>query len=253
MTIEEFEICEVPFGWKDEYCDGFAYITPRQHGVLMKISVEKRKVESVAELKPISEINNAELIELFFDSFVDSVEYLNEPEQTVRKKARREIANFFKGRRGIPQIEFCKVAIVDNLKVGACLVSKYKYGYKNEIIFVHPNFQQRRIGSLLVSAVINDLSKIGEQFLWSEHHICNELSANWHRKFGFVEVTDILTAKFRANFYRHEFYRYEKKGDQAKLAYLKPLLENAKKEIERLNNIEKDDFDAAWMSWRYDF
>ena len=61
MTIEEFEICEVPFGWKDEYFNDCAYITPRQHGVMMKIAVEKRNIETAVEIKPISDTAVSEL------------------------------------------------------------------------------------------------------------------------------------------------------------------------------------------------
>src|SRR5215203_52442 len=147
MTIEEFELCEVPFGWKDEYCDGFAYITPREHGVLMKIPVEKRKTGFAAEIKPVSETSAQDLVELFYESFVDSIEYVNGIESDVKRNAAREIRNFFKGKRGVPQPDVCKIAVLDSKVVGACLVSKYKFGYKDEIIFVHPKYQRKNIGS----------------------------------------------------------------------------------------------------------
>ncbi len=253
MTIEEFEICEVPFGWKNEYFDGFAYITPRSHGVMMKVPVEKRNVNSFVEIKPISEVSFDELCRLFYDSFVESVEYLNRTKPEVKREAKKEIANFFNGKRGIPQLELCKVAVLDEKNVGACLVSKYKFGYKNEIIFVHPKYQHKNIGSALVADVLNDLDKLNEKVFWSEHHICNELSASWHRKFGFIEETDIMTAKFRVNYYRHEVYRNKKLNDKIRLKVLKPLLKKAEKEVERLQKIEDEDFQAAWMSWKYDF
>lgn len=253
MTIEEFEVCEVPFGWKDEYCDGFAYIIPRSHGVMMKMPVEKRNVESSAEIKPISEASAKELTELFYDSFVNSVEYLNRTESEVRRNAAREIRNFLKGKRGIPQLEFSKIAVLDGEKVGACLVSKYKFGYKDEIIFVHPKYQRKRIGSALAASVLNDLDELGEKIFWSEYHICNELSANWHRKFGFIEETDIMTAKFRRNYYRHEIYRQTHFGNEDKVTKLKFDLKQVEAEVERLETIAEKDFEAAWMTWRYDF
>jgi predicted N-acetyltransferase YhbS len=253
MTIEEFEVCEVPFGWKDEYYDGFAHITPRAHGVMMKMPVEQRNVETVAEIKPFSEASKRELVELFYDSFVDSVEYVNRTKEEVKKNATREIRNFFGGKRGIPQLELSKIAVLDNRKVGACLVSKYKFGYKDEIIFVHPKYQRKNIGSALASAVLDDLDELGEKFFWSEHHICNELSASWHRKFGFMEETDIVTARLRESYYRREVYRNEKLNKQSKLKELRPLLEKAEKEVKRLQKIEDEDFQAAWLSWKYDF
>ena len=253
MTSEEFDVCEVPFGWKAEYYDGFAYITPRGHGVMMKIPVDKRKVETIAEIKPVSEASKGELVKLFYDSFVDSVEYVNRTEEEVKRNAALEIRNFFEGKRGIPQLKLSKIAVMDNRKVGACLVSKYKFGYKDEIIFVHPKYQRKNIGNALAAAVLDDLYELGEQVFWSEHNICNELSANWHRKFGFTEVTDIVTARLRENYYRREVHRNEKFNNQLKLKELRPLLKTAEKEVTRLQKIEDKDFRAAWLSWKFDF
>ena len=253
MTYEEFEIYDVPFGWKDEYYDGFAFITPRPYGVMMKMKIEKRDLKKDIELLNFSEVSQRELSELFFQSFVDSVEYLNFSKQAVKREAKTEIGNFFKGRRGIPQPEYCKVAAVNEKKVGACLISKYKYGFKNEILFVHPEFQGRGIGSFMLSAVLNDLNKTREKYLWSEHHICNEKSAEWYKNFGFVEVTDIMTAKFRLNYYRQQVYRSEKLHEVEKLKTLKPLLNKAKRKVDQLKKIEEQDFEAAWMLWRYDY
>lgn len=253
MTVEEFEICEVPFGWKDEYSNGFAYITPREHGVMMKIAVEKGEIENSIEIKPISKVTIEQLSKLFYASFVNSIEYLGRTKYSVRQSSIREINNFFNGERGIPQPDLCKIAMVKNRLVGACLISKYKYGFKNEILFIHPKNQRKNIGTALVSSVLNDLHKSGEKIFWSEHHICNELSANWHRKFGFIEETDIMTAKFRQNYYRHEIYRNEKLENKAKVKELKPLLKQAKKEVKRLQKIEDKNFRAAWLGWKYDF
>ncbi len=253
MTIEEFEVYQVPFGWKDEYSNGFAYITPREHGVMMKIEITKRQIESQAEIRPISEASFEELAKLFYDSFVNSVEYYTQTKNEVKKAAQREINNFFNGRRGIPQFDLSKIAVTDSKKVGASLVSKYKYGFKNEILFVHPKHQGKNIGTALVSSVLNDLDNLGEKIFWSEHHICNELSANWHRKFGFMEETDIMTARFRRNYYRHEVYRNERLGHPEKVLELKLFREKAEAEVERLEKIEDEDFKRAWLSWKYDF
>lgn len=216
MTIEEFSLAEVPIGWKDEYFNGYAYITPRQHGVMMKIRVEKREIVNPFEIKPVAETKKIELSALFYESFVDSVEYLGYSKSEVKKESVKEINNFFKGNRGIPQLDLCKITVLENKLIGACLVSKYKYGFKDEIIFVHPKHQRKGVGNALISHVLNDLHQRGEEFFWSEHHICNELSASWHKKFGFVEVTDFMTLKYRQNYYNHEIYRNEHFGNKEK-------------------------------------
>ncbi|MCY7347987.1 MAG: GNAT family N-acetyltransferase [Pyrinomonadaceae bacterium] len=256
MTVDEFELAEYPFGWKDEYCDGFAYYTPRDHGVLMKISVESRVVENSVEIKPASETTIEKLVKLFYESFVDSVEFCNLSKKRIKERAAENVEDYFEGRRGIPVSELSRIAVTPDNKqnlIGACLVSKYKYGYKNEIIFVSPAFQKRGVGTSLAANLLNELHEIGEKVLWSEHHICNIQSERWHKKFGFEEVTDIMTAKFRRNFYRHEVWRGEQLTITEKINELKSNLSKAETEVERLEAIEKDDFSAAWLRWKYDF
>lgn len=257
MTYEEFDLMEQKFGWKHEYWDGHAHISPRRNGVMMKIPIEKHFVETDFEIKPVKESFSDELIETFYAAFVDSPEYCNYKRRDVKKSAKKNIALFFDGGRGIPQLAFSRAAFVPDQKskiAGAMLISKYKYGYKDEILFVLPEFQRNGIGTNLAASVINALAtETDEQFFWSEYQICNAKSAAWHTKFGFIEQTDIMTAKFRWRYFQHEVWRNEELGNLQKAAELKPLLEKAESEVEHLEKIQDEDFDAAWMSWRYDY
>lgn len=256
MTIDDFYLAEYQFGWKDEYCDGFAFYTPREHSILMKIAVEKRFFANIVKVKSLSQVGILSLAELFYSSFADSVEFCDLSKNQIKKAAIENIRDYFEGNRGIPILELSRVAVApeDNNKlIGACLVAKYKYGYKNEIIFVRPEFQNRGIGTTLTANLLNELHKIGESILWSEYHICNIQSEHWHKKFGFEEVTDIMTAKFRRNFYRHEVWRREQLKITENFEEFKLNLSRAEAEVERLKEIEKDDFDAAWLRWKYDY
>lgn len=256
MTIEEFELAEFPFGWKDEYCDGFAYLTPREHGVLMKTAVQSRQTQPAVVINPIESATFEELCELFFAAFVESVEFCDYTKTEIRREAQKNVKKFFDGKRGIPSLELSRVAVSPKAKkklIGACLVAKYKYGYKNEILFVRPKMQKIGVGTALVSAVLNDLTEMGEKVFWSEYHICNKTSEAWHRKFGFIEETDILTAKFRRSHLRRQMWRNEKLVNSQKNEELKPVLLKAEAEVERLQKIEEIDFDAAWLSWKYDY
>jgi GNAT superfamily N-acetyltransferase len=253
MTVEEFELADFPFGWKDEYCDGFAYFSPREHGVLMKMPVEKREVAGDFEILPVSEAGGDDLVELFYGSFVDSVEFCDLSKSQIKKEAKKNVGKFFDGKRGEPRLELCRIAKSEDRLIGACLISKYKYGYKNEILFVRPGQQRKGLGSALVADVLGALHSKGEKIFWSEHHICNELSANWHRKFGFTEETDILTARLRRNYLIHQINRHERLGNPQQAAPLKPLLEKAQSEVTRLEKIQEEDFDAAWLRWKNDY
>lgn len=97
---------------------------------------------------------------------MNSPEYCNRSRQDVKKSAKKNIKLFFDGGRGIPQIALSRVALVPHRKekiAGAVLVSKYEYGFKDEIMFVHPEFQRKGIGTALVQSVLNDLAKAGER------------------------------------------------------------------------------------------
>lgn len=255
MSVKEFELREEKFGWKNEYANGFAYITPRDHGILMKIEIAPRKIENSLEITSVTKAAKDELDKLFFRAFVDSVEYCDYAKSEVRRRAQIEIEKFFEGRRGKTHLKSSKIAVSPRAKkiIGACLVTKYKYGFRNEILFVDPKYQRKGIGTILVSEVINDLNRNGEKTFWSEHHICNELSRRWHEKFGFVEVTDIMTAKFRRNYFRSEVWRNEQLGNREKIAELKLLQKAAEKVVEELEKIREKDFEAAHLSWKYDF
>lgn len=256
MTIDEFHLAEFPFGWKDEYCDGFAYVTPRDHGVLMKMPIKERRVRNTFEIKLLADASIKKIVRLFYESFVDSVEFCDWSKREIKERAAENVGDYFDGRRGVPAPELSRLVFAPGDTkdlIGACLVSKYKYGYKNEIIFVRPDFQNRGVGTTLAANLLNDLHAIGEKILWSEHHICNAQSERWHKKFGFVEVTDIMTAKFRRNFYRHEVWRREELKITEKIDEWKSSLAAVEAEVERLEAIEKEDFDAAWLRWKYDF
>ncbi|MGI8883533.1 MAG: GNAT family N-acetyltransferase [Pyrinomonadaceae bacterium] len=256
MTIEEFHLAEFPFGWKDEYCDGFAYISPRSHGVLMKMPIKSKTIDNLVEVLPVTEVKIEQLYDLFFLAFVESVEFCDYKRSEIKRAAKKNVNKFFEGERGIPQIELCRVAVLPNKKktlIGACLISKYKYGFKNEILFVQPSHQKQGIGTALVSGVLNDLDKLGENVFWSEYHICNEQSAKWHKKFGFVEVPDVFTLRLRRNYLKHEICRNEQLNNLHSVETLNSLLKQTEDELESLEKLEEKDFNAAWLRWKYDY
>ena len=115
------------------------------------------------------------------------------------------------------------------------------------------NINVRKFGTALISTVLNDLANKNESTFWSEHHICNELSTNWHRKFGFVEVTDMMTLNYRRSYYKREIYRLKYFGIIEDIPQLEANLKEVECEIERIEKLEKDDYRKAWGNWKYDF
>lgn len=256
ITYEEYELMEWKFGWKHEYWDGFARLSPRYNGVLVKLPIEKRELETTIKIRAVTKQDFEQLVGAFYDAFVDTVEYCNRFKRDVKESARRNVRDFFAGERGIPHLNLSKAAVSPRNKnriVGAALISKYKYGFKNEILFVRPKYQNKRIGTALVSSVLSDLHDKKEKIFWSEYHVCNEQSAAWHKKFDFVEEPDITVARMRYRYFQHEVWRHERIGEKEKAKKFKPLLKKAEAELKRLEKLEEKDFGAAWLRWRRDF
>lgn len=256
MSVDEYHLAEFPFGWKAEYWDGHARISPRHNGVFVKVSIVPRKIESIAEIKPLSAINFEDLCELFYSAFADSPEFCDYTKAEIKRTAEKNIRYFYDGKRGIPQPQLSRVAVLAKRKkpfVGACLITKYKYGYKNEILFVRSALQNKGIGTALVAAVLNDLCESGETNLWSEYQICNAQSAAWHKKFGFSDEPDIMVARLRRAYLRGEIWRQTQLRNLEKAKEFEPLLKEVEAEFDRLVEIEKNDFEAAYSRWRNDF
>jgi GNAT superfamily N-acetyltransferase len=254
MTAAEFEGFPVPFGWKAEYWGGFARMSPWQQSFMLKVAVRLRAVTANANIVPLAETNPEALSRLFYHAFAQTVEYCGHTQKQVRAAAVDAISDFYGGKRGLPQWGLSWVARLPtrrNTLVGACLVSRYTYGFKLEMLFVHPKHQRSNIAAALVARVMDGLNGLGETTLWSERHVANEASAWWHRKFGFVEEPELGTAALLRNHYARELRRHEQAGDLPESLRLKTLLALAETELARLQAIEATDFGAARLMWRY--
>lgn len=253
MTFEEYDTMPWRFGWKHEYWDGYARVTPRYDSILVKMSVKPRAVETAARIVNIEQISVKNLEKLFFDSFVETVEYCDYKRADVKKSAAKNIEKFFSGERGEPVLELSCAAILDDELAGAALITKRKYGVKLEILFVQPKFHGKNIATALAATVLNDLSARGVTAFWSEHRACNQPSARWHQTFGFEEVPDLRIAQMRYYYFKHEVWRLEKLGENAELGNAKTLLKKAEIEYEKLEEVRKSEgFEAAHIMWKYD-
>ena len=72
MSFEEFDKIEHPFGWKVEYWDGQAVLTPRDIHVKTKLSLTKRSLSHHFKLKQTNPNLKRQMIEAFYEAFEDS-------------------------------------------------------------------------------------------------------------------------------------------------------------------------------------
>jgi len=259
MTMEEFELLPMRPGWKYEYWDGRAHITPRENGVIVSMPVAARRASTSFVLRRVSSDDALELTSAFLEAFVDSVEYCDWETGKISEAADIAIRSHFSGKRGKPHIA-SRVAMAfdrglrrDSI-VGAALLARAPRYPILDLLFVRPPWQRSGIATALMSNAMNELHDLGETLLKSAYHAANDGSMNWHRRFGFVEEPDLLRARLYASSARHELWRCEKIGDvsHSENARLRDEADAWKQEVERLEAIaDRDGYEAVApvMTW----
>jgi RimJ/RimL family protein N-acetyltransferase len=222
MSIEEFELMKRPFGWKVEYWDGKARLSPREYHVWTKLELEHRKIDESCQIVPIDLSFKEQAIATFFEAFQDSVEFCNWTTESIRTHAQKNINNYFQGVRGKP-LPVSQIALEPNSDrlIGLALfVEKKEANVELDLLFVKPPYQRTGIATQMVTSGINTLLEDGVQELRSAYHICNEDSHNWHQKYGFKDIPEQFYCRLKYSWYRQEIWRQEKLGEMNNLEEL---------------------------------
>lgn len=246
------------FGWKHEYWDGHAHLTPRQHHFHVRVCIEARAPRGVPTSAPhhlrirtVGQADAPELVHAFIGLFQDGVEFCDWPVEKVREHARRNITDFLSGLRGRPLISSSRLAIDERGRtVGAALLTGREEGPTLDLLMVRPGSRRRGIARALVGAAVEGLCERGTTgVLRSAYCIANEESARWHRAFGFEEEPDLHLARLRRAFYAHETSRYEVGETRA---HLQSSYEHWDRRTDELEQIaEREGFEAVTPSLRY--
>lgn len=273
ITWEEFERMPWRFGWKHEYWDSHAHLTPRQSHVHVRMSVEPREVvipPNVA-LRSVCLSDTEALIDLFIETFEDGVEFCDWETEKIHAHARRNITDFFNGKRGTPHA-VSRLAIraegkanKDNVSdetsnqtksriLAAALFTEKSDAVVLDLLMVRPIYRRRGLATALVATALNDLHRQGVDMLRSAHVISNEESTAWHRAFGFTEELDLHLARLRYSFFHHEVMRLESGSEGSdEHSRLKAEYEFWRRRAAELEEIcERDGYEAVMPSLRYD-
>ncbi len=214
MSIEEFEIMSYPFGWKAEYWDNHAHLSPREHIVKTRVVLEPQALIGSFNLMPVKTSFKEQMIEAFFESFRDSVEFCDWPENQIRLHAQKNINGYFQGSRGKP-LSASVIVMRPNMNqvVGLALFLENREGHtKLDLLYVVPSYQRKGIATQMVAHAANILYDEGVQTLYSAYHICNEGSHDWQHSYGFLEIPDQFYCRLKYAWFRHEIWRREKLG-----------------------------------------
>lgn len=220
MSIEECELMAHPFGWKVEYWNGQAHLSPREHHVRSKLTLEYREIEESWKIIPFDQSFQVQAIAAFFEAFQDSVEFCNWSTAEIREHITKNINNYFQEVRGKP-LPVSIVALdgvstespLENRLVGLALfVENKKAQTVLDLLFVKPQYQRMGIATQMVTVAANALYKNGVRELYCDRHICNECSHDWQRQYGFQDILDPFYCRLKYSWYRNEIWRREKLG-----------------------------------------
>ena len=232
MSFEAFDRMERPFGWKVEYWDGCARLTPRSLGVNTIIDLIPRPLSHPYTLIPVSPDDRDRMLAAYVESFSASVEFCGWPLDLIHESAARNIGKYFSATKGEP-LSASVIALAPGCPdiVGVALViDRPEKGAYLDLLYVRTDFQRQGVATAMLHGAIDRLIKLGFKTLVSTYHVCNEPSRLWHHGHGFVDQYDRYYAQMKVSWYQAEIWRRETLG-------LTDGLEDMKQECDRWTSI----------------
>jgi putative acetyltransferase len=217
MPYEEWDLLPYQPGWKYEYWDGCAHITPNHQTAVTAVEVTPRSVYAPCALRPVSLEDETPLLLIYLEAFADNQAFCDYTEARFHEAARKDLHDSFRGRRA-PLLAASRVAVDtgegESQLIGAALLSRDEsYGPVLDLIFVAPRWQKRGVATALAAQASNALAQEGERTLTSTYQLANVTSQAWHRAFGFVELPDLQYARAYYRRTRQELHRFETRRD----------------------------------------
>lgn len=197
MTPEEFRLLNREPGWKYEYWNGQAHISPGHRVVTTSLDLrEPRSCRCPCRIRPAVKNYEAELVAAYLAAFRSTIEYCDWDEEGIADSANKSVIGFLAGERGDP-LSASRVALMSRPEAkgsvvgGAALLVEMDDGCPLlDILFVAPEWQRRGIATALVSSAVNQLHGTGYRRLKSRYMLGNEKSRAWHERFGFSPIPD---------------------------------------------------------------
>ena len=219
MSFEEFELLPVEPGWKSEYRDGKAHVTPSEHVAFARVTVSPAPVNSPLPMNGVTPEDQGVLLTCFATAFQDTIEYCDSDPAHTSDSGRKLMREYFGGKRG-SALQASKMAWFhprqggDRQVAGAALIVGHKDNSALlDLLFVHPDYRGQGLASALVQGAINHLAHLGKDPLFSRYHLGNLPSRTWHQRFGFVEEPDLILARLYLATAQHNYLRARQLGN----------------------------------------
>jgi len=246
MSWAAFERISRQPGWKYEYIDGKAHITPAHTVVSFLLDLAPRECKGPPGIRSLIEADQDALLPPFLDAFHQTPEYAGYRARAFKKSALRYLRGFFGNVRG----QRSPLSVVIEKKgqiIAAALIKRGQRFPLLDSLFVCSRYRRDGLATSMVNRVVNSLLEQGEAKLVSYALLANDLSLAWHHHFGFQEVPDLWVASDRWHAYAHQLDVHQQANDLADrdLAELAERTAFWRAEVDRLRELEKRNFWAA--------
>jgi predicted N-acetyltransferase YhbS len=219
MTLTEFDALPHRLGWKHEYWDGAARLSPEESAIAEFRRPITTPVKSTYSnnwiVRPIQRDDSAALIELFLRAFESADEFAGYSESSFRSRAAESVARFFARDMSTATTHASHETRLSDWKevsfvvedaqqlIGAALIREVRLGPILEPIMIAPAYQRRGVGSALLATTLNKLRVMASQdkapleYLYSRCHLSNPHSLAWHTIMGFEEMPNLPATQHR--------------------------------------------------------
>lgn len=216
MSFAEWELLPYQPGWKYEYEDGCAHITPSHQVAVATAPVTPRRVQAPCPLRAVRPEDELLLLAIYQEAFADNQAFCDFSAEGFLAEARRDLRESFRGSRGA-LLPASRVAVdskaANATPIGAALLSRDSgYGPVLDLIFIRPEWQRRGLATALAATAMNALYEAGEKTVTSCYQLANVASQTWHQGFGFVELPDLRYAQAYRRRAQQELVRHTKQG-----------------------------------------
>lgn len=219
MMWEEFERSPARFGWKHEYWDGCAHLTPMETHVCARVQVKHRVCQMRQRFasRHVTVGDTEALIACFIETFEDGIEFCDWRPKDIVRQAHRKITGYFTSKQGTPS-DVSRCALSDEGEViAAALIAEHADAAVLDLLMVRPRFHRQGLARALVTDAMNELHTRGIPALRSMYAVCNVESTAWHESFGFRELPDLMLARLRRSYFAGEMRRCEIDADVSEM------------------------------------
>ncbi|HXV59568.1 MAG TPA: GNAT family N-acetyltransferase [Vicinamibacteria bacterium] len=238
MSFDAFELLPWRPGWKYEYWDHVAHITPRHTTVTVRVCTFPFPGSPGRRVRQVVRDDESRLVEVYIAAFEDTIDHCDCDTPELAHSALSNVRGFFDGKRGIP-LPASRVELDENGAVigAALLVDENEQPPLLDMLFVAPQYQRAGVATSMVAAASCALYEAGQRLLDSRFMLGNEASDAWHRRFGFQELPDLPLARLRYRAKQHELWCLERRQpfEPEALDALEHEVERLRRHVDDLN------------------